>query len=421
MRIHGQFRSMLLATAAVVLTGFGAVAADGSTAASAPAVQAPAASEPDTSLRTAGAAAPVITADGSQLISTASHIYLMDYDTGAVLAQKAGDAKMYPSSMTKMMTLYLVFERLKQGTLTLDTTFTVSEKAWRMQGSKMFVPINAQIPLQDLIRGIAIQSGNDACITVAEGVAGSEEAFATLMNDRAKKLGMNASHFMDSSGWPNVEHYTTAHDLAMLAVALIRDFPEYYHFFGEREFTYHGIRQFNRNLLLGNPAMQVDGLKTGHTDAAGYGITLSARETATGRRLVLVVNGLNSEAERAQEGERLLSWGLHNFDDVTLFKAGQKVVDAKVWLGTQKQVPLTVAHDARATLSKVGSNKIKMVAEYQGPLDAPVKKGQEVGKLKITLPSGETQEIPLVAAGEVGRVSRLARIPHVIARWLWLE
>jgi D-alanyl-D-alanine carboxypeptidase (penicillin-binding protein 5/6) len=345
----------------------------------------------------------------------------MDYDTGAVLAQKAGDAKMYPSSMTKMMTLYLVFDRLKQGTLKLDSTFTVSERAWRMQGSKMFVPLGAQIPLEDLIRGIAIQSGNDACITVAEGIAGSEDAFAALMNDKAKQLGMNGSHFMDSSGWPNPEHYTTAHDLAILAAALIRDFPQYYHYFGEREYTYHGIRQYNRNLLLGNAAMLVDVLKTGHTELAGYGITLSAHEPATGRRLVLVVNGLNSEAERAQEGERLMSWGLHNFDNVTLFKAGQTVAKAKVWLGEHKHVPLTIERDAKATIGKIGAKNVKTTVEYTGPLDAPVKKGQAVGKLKVTLPSGAVEEFPLVTAADVAPLSRVARIPHVMARWLWLE
>ena len=381
---------------------------------------APSAAEPDANLRNAGAAAPLVTADGSALTSPASHIYLIDYDTGAVLAQKAGDAKMYPSSMTKMMTLYMLFDRLKQGTLSLNQQFTVSEKAWRIQGSKMFVPLGAQIPLEDLIRGIAIQSGNDACVTVAEGIAGSEDAFGAQMNDVAKKLGMNNSHFVDSSGWPNVDHYTTAHDLVTLATALIRDFPQYYHYFSEREFTYHGIRQFNRNLLLGNAAMQVDGLKTGHTDAAGYGITLSAHAPA-GRRLVLVVNGLNSEAERASEGERLLSWGFHNFDDVTLVKAGQTVTTAKVWLGAEHTVPLTVAADAKVTIGKIGGDKTKMTAEYQGPLDAPIKKGQPVGKLKITSANGAVQEVPLVAAADVSRLSRVGRIPRVIGHWLWLN
>ena len=373
--------------------------------------------QPDGSLRAAGNAAPVVTADGSALTSAASHIYLVDFDTGVVLAQKAGDAKMYPSSMTKMMTLYLVFDRLKQGTLSLTQPFTVSEKAWRMQGSKTFVQLGSQVALEDLIRGIAIQSGNDACVTVAEGIAGSEEAFAGQMNDQAKKLGMNGSHFMDSSGWPDVNHYTTAQDLTTLATALIRNFPEYYHYFSERDFTYHDIHQFNRNLLLNNAAMEVDGVKTGHTDAAGYGITLSAREHATGRRLVLVVNGLNSEADRAAEGERLLSWGFHNFDDITLFKAGQTVSSAKVWLGHERAVPLTVDADVKATIGKIGAKDVKLTVEYEGPITAPIKKGQEIGKLKITLPGGTAQEKPLYAAVDVERLSRFGRIPRVIGHW----
>jgi D-alanyl-D-alanine carboxypeptidase (penicillin-binding protein 5/6) len=371
----------------------------------------------DESLRAAGAAAAIVTADGTALTSTASHIHLMDFDTGTVLAHKAGDAKMYPSSMTKMMTLYLVFDRLKQGTLTLDSQFTVSEKAWRMQGSKTFVQLGAQIRLEDLIRGIAVQSGNDACVTVAEGIAGSEEAFANQMNDVAKKLGMTGSNFVDSSGWPHADHYTTAQDLAVLGVALIRDFPEYYHYVSEREFTYHNIRQFNRNLLLNNAAMQVDGIKTGHTEAAGYGITLSAREPASGRRLVLVINGLSSEAERAAEGERLLSWGFHNFDNVTLVKANEPIANANVWLGTERTVPLMVAADVNATMGKVGAKNVTLVAEYQGPVATPIKQGQEIGKLKITHTDGRIQELPLLAAADVERLSRFARIPRVIGSW----
>ena len=373
--------------------------------------------QPDGTLREAGKAEPVVTADGTELNTPASHVYMLDYETGTVLAQKAGDAKMYPSSMTKMMTLYLLFDRLKQGTLTLDSQFTVSEKAWRMQGSKTFVQLGAQVRLEDLIRGIAIQSGNDACVTVAEGIAGSEEAFANQMNDVAKKLGMSGSHFMDSSGWPDVNHYTTAHDLALLGAALIRDFPQYYHYVSEREFTYHDIRQFNRNLLLNNAAMEVDGIKTGHTDAAGYGITLSAREHGTGRRLILVVNGLGSEAERASEGERLLSWGFHNFDNITLLHANAPVANAKVWLGAERTVPLVLGSDVKVTVGKVGAKNVKLAAEYQGPVAAPIKKGQEIGKLKVTLPNGDSEEIPLFAAADVERLSRIARIPRVIGHW----
>lgn len=297
----------------------------------------------DLSLRTKAAAMPTKTADGSTLETAASHMYLVDYDTGTVLASKAADEKMYPSSMTKMMTLHIIFDGLKKGTLSTNSQFTVAEKTWvnwNNRGSSMFLPINSQVSLEDLIRGIAIQSGNDACVVAAEGIAGSEEAFAKQMNATAKAIGMTNSNFTDSTGWPSAEHITTPHDLAVLAISLIRDFPEYYHYLSEREFTFHGIRQFNRNLLLGNPSLKVDGLKTGHTEAAGYGITLSAKDPATNRRLVLVINGMDSEAARAQEGERLLKWGFANFKNVTAFAAGQPIANAPVWMGDLREVPL---------------------------------------------------------------------------------
>ncbi len=383
--------------------------------------QAPAATEEasseaglDLTLRTKAAAMPVTTADGSALETPASHMMLLDYDTGTVLARKAADEKMYPSSMTKMMTLYMIFDKLKQGTLSMDSQFTVSEKAWRMQGSKMFVPLGQQIGLEDLIRGIAIQSGNDACMVVAEGLAGSEEAFATQMNDVAKSIGMTNSHFMDASGWPNAEHTTTAHDLATLATALIRDFPQYYRYLSEREFTYHGIRQFNRNLLLGSTSMQVDGLKTGHTEAAGYGITLSAKDPATGRRQVLVINGLNSEADRAAEGERLLSWGFHNFDNLVLFKAGQKVTTTKIWMGKEREVDLVAQNDIVMSLPKVGLDKVKVSATHNSPIAAPLTTDQAYGTLTVTMPDGAKKEFPLVAAAPVAKLSFFGRLLRTV-------
>ncbi|MFM9891015.1 MAG: D-alanyl-D-alanine carboxypeptidase family protein [Rickettsiales bacterium] len=363
----------------------------------------------DLSLRTTAAAMPLTTADGSTLESPASHVELLDYTTGTVLASRAADAKMYPSSMTKMMTLYIIFDKLKQGTLSLDSQFTVSEKAWRMQGSKMFVPLGSQIPLSDLIRGIAIASGNDACIVVAEGIAGSEEAFAGQMNETGKKLGMTATNFTDASGWPNAAHTTTPHDLAVLAAAIIRDFPDDYHYLSEREFTFHNIRQFNRNLLLGNAALHVDGLKTGHTEAAGYGITLSAVDPATNRRLILVLNGLDSAELRASEGERILQWGLRNFDNLVLFKPGKEVTKAAVWMGTTLDTPLTVANDVVMSIPKLGRDKIKITASHKGPLIAPVAAGTQVGSLTITLANGSTKEVPLVTAQAVEKLGFFAR------------
>lgn len=366
----------------------------------------------DFTLRTKAAAMPIGTADGSALESPASHIMLVDYDTASVLVEKASSEPMYPSSMTKMMTLYVIFEKLNEGTLTLSNEFTVSEKAWRMQGSKMFVPLGGQIPLEDLIRGIAIQSGNDACMVVAEGISGSEPAFAAVMNETAKRLGMTHTHFVDGSGWPNPDHLTTAHDLAVLGIALVRDFPQYYHYFSEKEFTFHGIRQFNRNLLLNNVAMQVDGLKTGHTDAAGYGITLSAKDPATGRRQVLVINGMNSEGDRAAEGERLLLWGFRNFDNLTLFKAGQTIGKTGVWMGEKREVNLVSAQDIVLSVPKLGRDKIAMTVETQSPLPAPIEGEKPLGTLKITMPNGSVQEFPLVAQAPVAKLSFFGKIPR---------
>lgn len=364
---------------------------------------------------------PLSTADGAVLTTKASHLLLIDADTHTVLAEKGADARMYPSSMTKMLTLYLVFEKLKQGTVRLDTPFTVSEKAWRMGGSKMFVPLGVAVPLEQLIRGISIQSGNDACIAVAEGIAGSETAFAKQMNDTAARLGMKGSHFMDASGWPDPDHYTTPRDLAILAEALIRDFPGYYPYFGEREFEYNGIHQFNRNTLLYDASLGVDGLKTGHTESAGYGITLSAKEPASGRRLILVLNGLDSETSRAEEGKAFLTWGFRNFKNLEIVNPGQSVTQAPVWLGKEATVPLSVKEPLMLTVPVgVQPGSIKLIASYTKPLAAPVATGQEVGTLKVVLPTGASKEVPLITANAVERKGFFGRIFAVWGSWLGL-
>ncbi|MBN8543084.1 MAG: D-alanyl-D-alanine carboxypeptidase [Alphaproteobacteria bacterium] len=344
-----------------------------------------------------------------------SHMILLDATTGTILKEKNSGEKMFPSSMSKLMTEYMVFDELKKGTLQLTDTFTVSENAWRIQGSKMFVPIGEQVGVEDLIRGISIQSGNDACVVVAEGLAGSEAAFADRMNAKAKELGMTDSNFVNASGWPDENHYTTAADLAILGKALIRDFPEFYHYFSEREFTYNGIRQYNRNPLLGR--LGVDGLKTGHTEIAGYGIVLTAKEPVTERRLVLVVNGLKSMKEREQVGEYLLTWGFRNFENITLAKKDQPIIEANIFLGKADKVALTVREDVLVTLPKTEREKVSIKATYQGPLQAPITAGAEVGTLVISLPNGSKQEVPLVAAAAVEKKGIFARIPDVIGSW----
>ncbi len=349
-----------------------------------------------------------------------SHMILLDADSNTILAQKHADERMFPSSMSKLMTLYAVFEELKKGTLKLTDQFTVSERAWAIQGSKMFVPIHGSVGVEDLIHGIATQSGNDACIVVAEGLAGSEEAFAQRLNETAKKLGMNGSHFVNASGWPDENHYTTARDLSTLALHLVHDFPEYYPYFSTPEFTYNNIRQYNRNPLLNRGGLGVDGLKTGHTEIAGYGIVLSAKQSASGRRLVLVVNGLSSMKEREQEGEALLNWGFRNFETVSLVKAGQVVAKAPVWLGDESDVELSVGEDVKLTLPIGKASAATAKAVFESPVAAPITQGQPVGKLVITLPSGDTRNVPLLAAKSVEKKGAFARIPTVIGSWLGL-
>jgi D-alanyl-D-alanine carboxypeptidase (penicillin-binding protein 5/6) len=289
-------------------------------------------------------------ANGMPVIQTAAKFALLvDYDTGAVLLNKNADERMYPSSMTKMLTAYMIFDKLKKGDIKLDDELVVSEKAWRQQGSKMFVPLGAKVKIEDLLRGVIIQSGNDACIVLAEGLSGSQEAFAEEMNKWAKQLGLRDSNFRNPDGWPDPDHYSTARDLATIAIRTIRDFPEYYKYYGEREYTFNGIKQGNRNPLL-YQNFGADGLKTGHTDGGGYGVTASA--VRDGRRLVLVLNGMSSMKERAQESQRVMDWGFREWGAYTLYKEGDKVADADVWLGDQKAVPLVAPKTLTATLPR---------------------------------------------------------------------
>lgn len=330
---------------------------------------------------------------------------VLDFDTGTVLLEKNADAKMPTSSMSKTMTMYMVFTALKEGRLRLDSMLPVSEKAWRMQGSKMFVEVGKEIKVEDLIRGVIIQSGNDATIVLAEGIAGTEEAFAEAMNRTAQNLGMDSSHFANASGWPDPNHYSTARDLATLSVRLIRDFPEYYSYYAEKEFTYHNIRQMNRNPLL-YKNMGVDGIKTGHAEDAGYGLMASG--VMDGRRVVVVVNGLKDEAERAQESARLMDWGLRSFENVTLFTAGSTVEQAPVAFGMQLSVPLVIEKEIKLTVPRMAGKDITAKVVYESPIEAPVMKGTQYGKLVIEGPMMQPREIPLVAGADVPRLGLIA-------------
>jgi D-alanyl-D-alanine carboxypeptidase (penicillin-binding protein 5/6) len=356
----------------------------------------------------AGAALLSAAAQAAVTIETqAEEAFLVDFETGAVLLDKNADQLMPPSSMSKMMTTYMVFERLREKLLSLDDKFTVSEKAWRMGGSKMFVEVGSQVRVEDLLRGVIVQSGNDACIVLAEGIAGSEEAFAEQMTVRARELGMTQSIFRNSTGWPDPNHMTTARELAILAKHIIEDHPEFYHYYAEKEFTWTDIRQGNRNPLLYRN-VGADGLKTGHTEDAGYGLTASAVQNE--RRLILVVNGLPSMQARADESDRLLSWGFREFSNYAIFKAGDTVDEAQVWLGAEETVPLVIADDLKVTLPRNDRNGMQVAVVYDAPIPAPIPAGQEIAKLRVTWPGGVPVEVPLQAGQDVEQLGPFGRI-----------
>ena len=343
----------------------------------------------------------------SALETAAREAILLDATTGRVLLEKNSDASMPPASMSKIMTTYLVFERLRDARISLDDELLVSEKAWRMGGSKMFVEVGKKARIEDLLRGVIVQSGNDACIVLAEGLAGSEEAFAEEMTRRAREIGLIGSSFANATGWPDPNQRMTARDLATLAQRLITDFPEYYHYYAETEFTYSGIRQMNRNPLL-YKSLGADGLKTGHTEEAGYGLTASAMQD--GRRLILVLNGLESQKARAEESARLISWAFREFGNYTLFKPGETVDEAAVWLGMAPTVPLVLPDGLTVTLSRKARRDMRVKVVYEGPLPAPILAGQEAAKLILESPGETPLEFPLTTGAAVDRLGYFGRI-----------
>ncbi len=360
-------------------------------------------------------AAAFVTADARDAIAPAGtfdtkakHAILMDAEANLVLFEKDADALVPPASMSKLMTLAVVFRELKAGHITLDTEFPVSEHAWRTGGapsgsSAMFAPLGSKVTVSDLIQGITVQSGNDAAIILAEGISGSEDAFAKEMNKYAREIGLTKSTFVNSTGLPAPGHLMTARELAMLARYLIYTYPEYYHFFGEPEFKYRDKFVFrNRNPLIFEPDLGVDGMKTGYIEEAGYGLVASAKRG--GQRLILVVNGLGSKQEREGEPRKLLEWGFKSFKPFRLFDQGEKVSDALVWGGTQHYVPLVGDGNINIILPASSSGKVSASIVYQGPIKAPIRKGDKVAVLRITsAESSATNEIPLYAGDDIGR------------------
>ncbi len=344
--------------------------------------------------------------------TSAPYAFLLDMETGSVLLNKRGDELMAPASMTKVMTLAVVFRALKEGRLQLSDEFIVSENAWRTGGAPsgtaaMFAPINTAVTVEDLIRGVAVQSGNDASIILAEGLAGSEEAFTHIMNDYAREIGMEKSFFANSSGLPHPEHHTTARELAILAQHVIETYPDYYHYFAEREFRYRKHRFFNRNPLIA-ANIGADGLKTGHTEASGYGLVASAANDS--RRMIVIVNGLKTPRERQNEATRLLNWGLNSFKLFTLFDAGEIVGNARVWGGSQRFVDLRGKGDVVIMLPRLTQQRrVSAEIAYVGPLKPPIRAGQRVAELRVTTEDGISASAPLVAAEDVSRGGLISR------------
>jgi serine-type D-Ala-D-Ala carboxypeptidase (penicillin-binding protein 5/6) len=365
--------------------------------------------------------AAFVSSPASAIEIAAREYILVDFQTKTVLENQNSDEAMPPSSMSKLMTAYMLFEAIHSGALSLDDEFLVSENAWRKGGaasggSTMFLEPRSRVRVEDLLRGIIIQSGNDACIVVAENMAGSEEAFSEEMTERARELGLTGSNFTNSTGLPDPNHYMTARDLSVLAHRIIADFPEYYSLYKETEFTYNDIKQFNRNPLLYRPG-GADGLKTGHTDIAGYGLTASALRE--GRRLILVANGMESTKARSEETAKLMDWGFRNFTNEDLFRAGEKVSDAEVWLGLEPTIPLVIEQDVTVTIPRQAWRTLEVKATYDGPIAAPVEQGSIVAKLVINGEGMEQMEYDLVAGGSVAKLGFTGRIQAAASQILF--
>jgi D-alanyl-D-alanine carboxypeptidase (penicillin-binding protein 5/6) len=334
-------------------------------------------------------ATPIIKAKGYLLI---------DFNSGRVLAEKKSDERLDPASLTKMLSAYVVDSELAKGNIALTDEVRISEKAWRMQGSRMFVEVGKSVSVEDLLRGMIIQSGNDATVALAEHVAGSEDAFVSLMNQHAAELGMLDSHFVNSTGLPHKDHYTTPRDLAKLATALIRDFPEHYEWYSEKKFSFNNISQYNRNRLLWRNK-SVDGIKTGHTDAAGYCLVASALRDDM--RLISVVLGTNSEEARATESQKLITYGFRFFETHKLYAANTPLTTAHIWKGAQEELNLGLAEDLYLTIPKGQYKNLDANMNLDARIIAPAKKGQSFGSVNVSLGDEQYAKRELVALSDI--------------------
>ncbi len=340
------------------------------------------------------------------LDTKAKNMILMDYTTGEYLFEKNASDPIPPASMSKLMTIYVLFDKLRNGSLSLDDTFKVSENAWRKGGapsggSTMFLAIGDEVKVDELLKGIIIQSGNDACIVAAENIAGDEDSFVDIMNHKAQELGLKNSHFANVTGLPHPDHRMSVEDLAKLSQRIISEFPQFYHLFSQKEFTYNNIKQGNRNPLLYSMPY-ADGLKTGHTEEAGFCLTASAKKGD--RRIIGVMTGLASNKERSEEADKVMSWAFREFDNYNLIEKGRKVADLPVQYGVNKTVPLVVSKDVVKTIRKSLRNQVKLVVSYDKPVRAPIEMGQQLGVLKVEIPGAEVMEVPLIAGQTINKV-----------------
>ena len=354
------------------------------------------------------AAAAVLTPLAQGITTEAKQAIVVDAETGFVLYEKNARQQMAPSSMTKTMTAYVVFNAIKAGQLTLDTQVTVSEKARRRGGSTMWLEQGQKVSVKDLLIGLIVVSGNDAAIALAEGFAGSEPEFAKIMNATAVAIGMLDSNFVNASGWPDDGHLSTAWDLAILGQRLISDHPDFYSYFSRESFKFNDIIQNNRNPVLQDEALGVDGIKTGHTNAGGYGVMISA--VRDGRRVIVVLNGTTSKEDRKNEAEHLTDWALRAYGNYSLFRAGQVIEHAPVWLGQEDSVPLVAQYGLRMTLPRHTYENLRAQVNYRSPIPAPVQVGAEIGTLILSGPGIDPEEIPVIAGASVDSVGRLERV-----------
>ena len=339
---------------------------------------------------------------------------LMDYDSGQVLAESKADARMEPASLTKLMTSYVLYQQLEEGRIKPGDLATVSQRAWRMEGSRSFVPVGRQVSVEDLLKGMIVQSGNDATVALAEYAAGSEDVFVSMMNREAKRLGLTGTHYMDSTGMPDPQHYTTARDLAMLTRAIIHDFPNHYQLYSLKQFTYNGITQRNRNLLLWRDT-SVDGVKTGHTESAGYCLVASARQN--GMRLISVVLGTDSEAARADESEKLLSYGFRFYETHRVYATDKPLSTVRVWKGAADTLPLGLQQPIYVTIPRGQYDKLTAAIKVQQRIIAPVAKGTVYGSLKVSLAGETVAARPLVAFQDVPPGSLFTRMVDDVRLW----